>query len=90
MSNKKKTTHFGFSSVDWQDKEKKVGEVFHSVAEKYDLMNNLMSMGVHHLWKRFAISQCNARPGQKILDLAGGTGDLSAQLSKKVGEIHSR
>lgn len=86
MSNEKKTTHFGFSSVAWQDKEKKVGEVFQSVAEKYDLMNNLMSMGIHHLWKRFAISQCNARPGQRILDLAGGTGDLSAQLSKKVGE----
>lgn len=86
MSNEKKTTHFGFSSVAWQDKEKKVGEVFHSVAENYDLMNNLMSMGIHHLWKRFAISQCNARPGQRILDLAGGTGDLTAQLSKKVGE----
>ncbi len=86
MSNEKKSTHFGFSSVAWQEKEKKVRDVFHSVADNYDLMNNLMSMGIHHLWKAFAISHCNARPGQSILDLAGGTGDLTAKLSQKVGE----
>lgn len=81
-----KTTHFGFQSVGWDEKEKKVGEVFHSVAEKYDQMNNLMSFGIHHLWKQFAIALSKVRPGQTVLDLAGGSGDLTRLLSKKTGK----
>ncbi len=85
MNDHSKTTHFGFQTVDWDDKEKKVEAVFESVAAKYDLMNNLMSLGVHHLWKQFAIALSRVRPGQMVLDLAGGSGDLSRLLSKKVG-----
>lgn len=86
MSNQKKTTHFGFESVDWDEKEKKVGAVFQSVAKNYDLMNNLMSMGIHHLWKRFTIELSQVHPGQFALDLAGGSGDLTRLLSKRVGK----
>ena len=86
MTNQEKTTHFGFESVAWDEKEKKVAEVFHSVAQKYDLMNDLMSLGVHHLWKRFTIELSQVRPGQSVLDLAGGSGDLTRLLSKKVGD----
>ncbi|HEY9135202.1 MAG TPA: bifunctional demethylmenaquinone methyltransferase/2-methoxy-6-polyprenyl-1,4-benzoquinol methylase UbiE [Pseudomonadales bacterium] len=82
----KKTTHFGYQEVDLEEKEKKVGEVFHSVAARYDLMNDLMSMGIHRLWKRFTIELSAARRGQTILDLAGGTGDLALQFSKIIGE----
>lgn len=85
MSTHKKKTHFGFQSVEWDEKEKKVADVFHSVAKNYDLMNNLMSLGIHHLWKRFTVELSHVRPGQKILDLAGGSGDLTRLLSKKVG-----
>lgn len=80
-----KTTHFGYKTVAAQDKAKMVGEVFHSVADKYDLMNDLMSFGVHRLWKRYCIEMAAARPGQRILDLAGGTGDLTMKFSKLVG-----
>lgn len=80
------TTHFGFESVDWQEKESKVGEVFHSVAKNYDLMNNLMSLGIHHLWKYFTVELSQVRPGHTVLDLAGGSGDLTRLLSKRVGE----
>lgn len=80
-----KTTHFGFSNVAWEEKEKKVGEVFHSVAQKYDLMNDLMSFGIHRLWKRITIELSQVRSGQTVLDLAGGSGDLTYLLSKKVG-----
>lgn len=86
MTNQKQTTHFGFESVDWDEKEKKVAEVFHSVAKSYDRMNDLMSFGVHHLWKRFTIELSQVRPGQSVLDLAGGSGDLTRLLSKKVGD----
>lgn len=86
MTDKEKITHFGFESVAWDEKEKKVGAVFKSVAENYDLMNNIMSMGVHHLWKRFTVEISNIRPGQSVLDLAGGSGDLTRLFSKKVGE----
>ncbi|CEK09225.1 bifunctional demethylmenaquinone methyltransferase/2-methoxy-6-polyprenyl-1,4-benzoquinol methylase UbiE [Legionella hackeliae] len=86
MTDNEKKTHFGFESVAWDEKEKKVGAVFKSVAENYDLMNNIMSMGVHHLWKRFTIELSQVRPGQFALDLAGGSGDLTRLLSKKVGE----
>ena len=86
MSKHEKTTHFGFESVAWEEKEKKVAEVFHSVAKNYDLMNDLMSMGIHHLWKRFTVELSYVRPGQRVLDLAGGSGDLARLLSKKVGD----
>ncbi|MFZ0470820.1 MAG: bifunctional demethylmenaquinone methyltransferase/2-methoxy-6-polyprenyl-1,4-benzoquinol methylase UbiE [Thiogranum sp.] len=80
-----KTTHFGYQQVKWDDKQRRVAGVFDSVADNYDLMNDVMSLGVHRLWKRFAIEQSGARPGQRILDLAGGTGDLAARLSRMVG-----
>ena len=81
-----KTTHFGYQTVRTEDKVKKVGEVFHSVAASYDLMNDLMSMGVHRLWKRYTIELSAARPGQTILDIAGGTGDLTMKFSRLVGK----
>lgn len=86
MNAHKKTTHFGFQSVGWDEKEKKVAEVFHSVAKNYDIMNDLMSLGIHHLWKRYTIELSNVRPGQSVLDLAGGSGDLTRLLSKRVGD----
>lgn len=79
-------THFGFKTVSETDKEHLVADVFHSVADKYDLMNDLMSFGIHRLWKRFTIDCAGVRPGQKILDLAGGTGDLTAKFSRLTGE----
>ncbi len=79
------TTHFGYQQVSVTDKQDKVAEVFHSVARKYDIMNDLMSGGVHRLWKRYTIAMSGARKGQKILDLAGGTGDLAALFSPLVG-----
>ncbi len=82
----KDTTHFGFKTVAEDEKEHLVADVFHSVADKYDLMNDLMSMGIHRLWKRFAIDCAGVRPGQKILDVAGGTGDLTAKFSRLTGE----
>jgi demethylmenaquinone methyltransferase/2-methoxy-6-polyprenyl-1,4-benzoquinol methylase len=82
----KKTTHFGYTEVPVHEKSERVAEVFHSVASKYDLMNDLMSFGMHRLWKRSTISQANVRPGQVILDLAGGTGDLAKEFAKKVGK----
>jgi demethylmenaquinone methyltransferase/2-methoxy-6-polyprenyl-1,4-benzoquinol methylase len=86
MNNQEKSTHFGFKSVAWDEKEKKVAEVFHSVAKNYDLMNDLMSLGIHHLWKRFTVELSQVRPGQTVLDLAGGSGDLTRLLCKKVGD----
>jgi demethylmenaquinone methyltransferase/2-methoxy-6-polyprenyl-1,4-benzoquinol methylase len=74
-------THFGYQNVDEQEKAEKVAEVFHSVAMKYDVMNDLMSMGMHRLWKKFTIAQANVKPGQKVLDIAGGTGDLAAAFA---------
>jgi demethylmenaquinone methyltransferase/2-methoxy-6-polyprenyl-1,4-benzoquinol methylase len=79
-------THFGYQSVDAAAKSGMVGQVFDSVASKYDVMNDLMSFGVHRLWKRFAISQSGVRAGQYVVDLAGGTGDLAEQFSKRVGQ----
>ena len=78
-------THFGYQSVDSAAKAGMVNEVFDSVASKYDVMNDLMSFGVHRLWKRFTVAQAAVRTGHHVLDLAGGTGDLSAKFSKKVG-----
>ncbi|WMJ07421.1 bifunctional demethylmenaquinone methyltransferase/2-methoxy-6-polyprenyl-1,4-benzoquinol methylase UbiE [Nitrosomonas sp. sh817] len=80
-----KTTHFGFNTVAEEEKAGRVAEVFHSVAERYNLMNDLMSMGLHRLWKRFAIQASGVRMGDKVLDIAGGTGDLSALFLQKVG-----
>jgi len=80
------TTHFGYKTVAAHEKEQMVAGVFHSVAAKYDLMNDLMSFGIHRLWKRFAIDCAGLRPGHKALDLAGGTGDLTARFSRIVGE----
>src|SRR5271169_5260379 len=79
-------TDFGFQKIPLLEKTRKVAEVFRSVAGKYDLMNDLMSLGVHRLWKRFALELACVRPGQFVLDLAGGTGDLSKKLAKQVGE----
>ena len=79
------TTHFGFQSVAVDEKESKVGAVFHSVAEQYDLMNDILSFGIHRLWKHFTIELSMVRPGQYVLDLAGGSGDLTRLLSRKVG-----
>lgn len=86
MSNSEKTTHFGFTSVAWNDKEKKVADVFHSVAKNYDLMNDLMSLGIHRIWKRITIELSHVHKGQSVLDLAGGSGDLTRLLSQKVGD----
>lgn len=79
------TTHFGYQTVRTGDKASKVAEVFHSVAARYDLMNDLMSLGIHRLWKRYTIEMSGVRPGQKVLDIAGGTGDLARAFSKRVG-----
>lgn len=82
----KETTHFGYEQVDVTDKASKVADVFHSVADKYDLMNDLMSAGVHRLWKRYTIETSGAKKGDTILDLAGGTGDLAAKFTRIVGK----
>ena len=79
-------THFGFQDVKAQDKANKVADVFHSVASKYDVMNDLMSLGIHRIWKRLTIESSGVRPGYKVLDIAGGTGDLTMQFSKRVGD----
>ena len=79
------TTNFGFESVDERDKARRVRGVFDSVAPRYDLMNDLMSMGLHRAWKAYTVLVANVRPGQRVLDIAGGTGDLALAFSKKVG-----
>ncbi|MDH1264098.1 MULTISPECIES: bifunctional demethylmenaquinone methyltransferase/2-methoxy-6-polyprenyl-1,4-benzoquinol methylase UbiE [unclassified Pseudomonas] len=79
------TTHFGFQDVPESQKAQKVAEVFHSVAAKYDLMNDLLSGGMHRLWKRFTIELSGVRSGNRVLDIAGGTGDLTKQFSRLVG-----
>ncbi len=84
MSNEHKT-HFGFQTVEASEKAKKVGQVFHSVARSYDLMNDLMSAGMHRGWKRFAVEVSGVKSGDRVLDVAGGSGDLSKLFAKKVG-----
>ena len=79
------TTHFGYRDVPEADKARLVGEVFTSVARKYDVMNDLMSLGVHRLWKRYFVGTSGVREGDAVLDLAGGTGDIAALLLPKVG-----
>ncbi len=78
-------THFGFKTVDEREKASRVRSVFDSVAPKYDVMNDLMSAGLHRLWKRYTLTVANPQPGQQVLDIAGGTGDLSLAFAKKVG-----
>lgn len=80
------STHFGFKTVDEQEKAKHVRGVFDSVASKYDIMNDLMSMGLHRVWKHYTTTVADLREGYQVLDIAGGTGDLSMSFSKKVGK----
>ena len=79
------TTDFGFEKVPEQDKAHRVAGVFASVAARYDLMNDLMSAGMHRVWKRFTVAQSGLRPGQRVLDVAGGTADLALQFARRVG-----
>lgn len=79
------TTHFGFKTVQEDKKAELVADVFHSVAAKYDVMNDVLSLGIHRIWKRFTVDCSGIRKGQSVLDLAGGTGDLSAKFSRVVG-----
>jgi len=83
---KNQDTHFGYKTVKAEDKANLVADVFHSVANRYDLMNDLMSFGIHRLWKRYAIELASVREGQTILDLAAGTGDLAKLMAPKVGK----
>jgi demethylmenaquinone methyltransferase/2-methoxy-6-polyprenyl-1,4-benzoquinol methylase len=83
---KDSTTNFGFEEIPTAEKQSRVGAVFSSVAGNYDLMNDVMSFGIHHLWKKFTIEMCGLRPGHKVLDLAGGTGDLAIKEARLVGE----
>lgn len=85
-ANSENTTHFGFKQVETSQKVNMVKDVFQSVAAKYDIMNDVMSMGIHRLWKRYTIDCSGVRAGHKVLDLAGGTGDLTAKFSRIVGE----
>jgi demethylmenaquinone methyltransferase / 2-methoxy-6-polyprenyl-1,4-benzoquinol methylase len=78
-------THFGFESVDEREKARRVRGVFDSVAPRYDLMNDLMSMGLHRAWKAYTVLAAGLRPGHQVLDIAGGTGDLALAFAKKVG-----
>ena len=79
------TTHFGYQTVPVANKAQRVADVFHSVADKYDLMNDLMSVGIHRVWKRITIEMSAVRAGHKVLDIAGGTGDLAAKFAARVG-----
>ena len=79
------TTHFGFESVEEKEKARRVRGVFDSVASRYDLMNDLMSLGLHRAWKAYTVMVANLKEGQRVLDIAGGTGDLSRAFARKVG-----
>jgi demethylmenaquinone methyltransferase/2-methoxy-6-polyprenyl-1,4-benzoquinol methylase len=83
---KDSTTHFGFDEIPASEKQGRVGGVFDSVARNYDLMNDVMSLGIHHLWKKFTLELCGLRAGHRVLDLAGGTGDLAIKQAGMVGE----
>ena len=78
-------THFGFENVDEQDKARRVRGVFDSVAQRYDVMNDLLSFGMHRAWKAYTVAVANVRPGDRVLDIAGGTGDLARAFAPKVG-----
>jgi demethylmenaquinone methyltransferase / 2-methoxy-6-polyprenyl-1,4-benzoquinol methylase len=86
MSNSNRTVDFGFEKVAWDEKARRVRSVFASVAGKYDIMNDLMSFGVHRLWKHFTLSLTGLKPGQQALDVAGGTGDLALGMLRQVGK----
>ena len=79
------TTHFGYQQVSEEDKARRVGEVFRSVAPSYDLMNDLMSLGLHRVWKRFALEMSGVRPGSRVLDVASGSGDLARAFASRAG-----
>ena len=79
------TTHFGYQSVPESEKAGKVAGVFHSVASRYDVMNDLMSGGLHRAWKAFTVARAGVRPGMRVLDIAGGTGDLASAFAKAAG-----
>ncbi|HZY17599.1 MAG TPA: bifunctional demethylmenaquinone methyltransferase/2-methoxy-6-polyprenyl-1,4-benzoquinol methylase UbiE [Ramlibacter sp.] len=79
------STHFGFETVDERDKARRVRGVFDSVASRYDLMNDLMSLGLHRAWKAYTVMVANVQPGQQVLDIAGGTGDLALAFARKAG-----
>ena len=81
-----KTTHFGFKQVPLEEKAGRVREVFDSVAGNYDIMNDVMSFGIHRIWKRIVVDMASIRPGQQVLDLAGGTGDLTRLMAARVGK----
>nr|WP_297459746.1 bifunctional demethylmenaquinone methyltransferase/2-methoxy-6-polyprenyl-1,4-benzoquinol methylase UbiE [uncultured Halomonas sp.] len=81
----KRTTHFGYQEVPVEEKAARVADVFHSVATRYDIMNDLMSMGIHRLWKRLTLERAGVRRGHHVLDIAGGTGDLTLKFSRLVG-----
>lgn len=83
----KDTTDFGFQEVPTGEKAQRVARVFDSVATRYDLMNDVMSMGMHRIWKAITISQANVKPGQRVLDVASGTGDLALAFAKRVGPL---
>ena len=85
MDKRSQTTDFGFQTVDWHEKAGRVRSVFESVAGKYDVMNDLMSLGAHRLWKRFTLSLTGLKPAQSALDVAGGTGDLAIGMARQVG-----
>lgn len=85
MAEQDQTTHFGFQQVPVTEKASRVAGVFHSVADKYDVMNDVMSFGIHRLWKRYTIDAAGAKRGHRILDLAGGTGDLASRFARIVG-----
>ena len=80
------TTHFGYETVAESEKARKVAQVFHSVASRYDVMNDLMSGGLHRVWKAFTIARAAVRPGMKVLDIAGGTGDLARAFARQAGD----
>ncbi|MFO1465311.1 MAG: bifunctional demethylmenaquinone methyltransferase/2-methoxy-6-polyprenyl-1,4-benzoquinol methylase UbiE [Steroidobacteraceae bacterium] len=86
MNETPRTTDFGFQTVDWREKAGRVRQVFESVASRYDIMNDLMSLGVHRLWKRFTLSLTGLSPGGSALDVAGGTGDLAIGMARQVGK----
>ena len=87
MAMSKDTTDFGFEEVPTGEKAQRVARVFDSVATRYDLMNDVMSMGMHRIWKAITISQANVKPGQRVLDVASGTGDLALAFAKRVGPL---
>jgi demethylmenaquinone methyltransferase / 2-methoxy-6-polyprenyl-1,4-benzoquinol methylase len=84
-----KTTDFGYQRIPVEQKTRRVGQVFDSVAARYDLMNDLMSWGIHRLWKQFTVAIASIKRGQRVLDLAGGTGDMTARLARRVGSAGS-